>query len=442
MRRASAYRQRFSRNVGDVSGLPVNLVTYKGRYQQRQFSQEVNAALELDRLDLIGGLYYFVENGRETTESQSFGFLNPRGPAAQIVGRGTDADVRNGSFALYAQANYDLTERLRATAGFRYTWDDRRVILHTLANRDDPASCRVVRDIPGGPCDQTRERGFTYPAWTAGLDYQASDTLFLYAKTSGASMAGGWNVRDAISPAFDPESVRDVEAGFKADLFDRRLRTNVAVFHAWQSGVQRIANAFNPALNSLTQYIQNAGSARTYGAEFEGTALLWRGMEVNGSLSVLRARYRSFFADQLVGGRPVSVDRSDERFPQAPELTFSIGATQAIDTRVGELTLHADYAYVSERVFFQDTASPLQPPAVQAEFARANELGIIPGYGLLNGRIALRLDDPALEIAIWARNLGNRRYLNMLSNFYSAFGPVIGYPGAPRTFGGTMTFNW
>src|SRR3546814_19232734 len=83
--------------------------------------------------------------------------------------------------------------------------------------------------------------------------------MFVYAKTSGASMAGGWNLRDSIAPAFKPENVRDVEAGFKADLFDRKLRFNVAIFHAWQSDVQRNIRTFDPVFQSLRSEERRVG---------------------------------------------------------------------------------------------------------------------------------------------------------------------------------------
>src|SRR3546814_2109853 len=62
-------------------------------------------------------------------------------------------------------------------------------------------------------CNQVQKAKFDYPAWTAGIDYQATDDLFLYAKTSGAAKAGGWNIRAGALPAFKPEKVKDVEAG-------------------------------------------------------------------------------------------------------------------------------------------------------------------------------------------------------------------------------------
>src|SRR3546814_1462486 len=69
-------------------------------------------------------------------------------------------------------------------------------------------------------------------------DLCSSDLIFSYAKTSGAYMAGGFNLRQGSLPAFKPEGVKDIEFGIKADWFDKRLRTNIAVFHSWQSDVR------------------------------------------------------------------------------------------------------------------------------------------------------------------------------------------------------------
>src|SRR3546814_7093630 len=86
-------------------------------------------------------------------------------------------------------------------------------------------------------CNQVQKAKFDYPAWTAGIDYQATDDLFLYAKTSGAAKAGGWNIRAGALPAFKPEKVKDVEAGIKATRSEEHtselqslMRISYAVF--------------------------------------------------------------------------------------------------------------------------------------------------------------------------------------------------------------------
>src|SRR5690606_3570941 len=124
-----------------------------------------------------------------------------------------------------------------------------------------PAQCIVSSpDVPG-VCAQTDSARFDYPAWTLGLDYQVNDGLFIYAKTSGASMSGGWNVRSTVAPAFDPEDVRDVEVGFKADMLDNRVRLNAALFYSEQTDQQRFVNEWDPVTNSTTQYVRNAGES-------------------------------------------------------------------------------------------------------------------------------------------------------------------------------------
>src|SRR3546814_19975462 len=55
--------------------------------------------------------------------------------------------------------------------------------------------------------------------------------------------------------------------------------------------------------------------------------------------------------------KPFDVDRSGEKIPQAPRLTWNIGATQVIPISFGQLSVHADYAYISRRAAYQNTAA-------------------------------------------------------------------------------------
>src|SRR3546814_14453992 len=91
-------------------------------------------------------------------------------------------------------------------------------------------------------------------------------------------------MRAGALPAFKPEKVKDVEAGIKATWLDNRLRTNIAGFHTWKSDNQAVVNAVVPGVG-VTQFIQNNGSTRVWGAEFEVIAVPWEGMEITSSLS-------------------------------------------------------------------------------------------------------------------------------------------------------------
>jgi iron complex outermembrane receptor protein len=297
-------------------------------------------------------------------------------------------------------------------------------------------------------CHDDYKAKFSYPSWTAGLDYRLTDQVFVYAKTSGASLAGGFNNRTAPpgTAAFNPEHVHDVETGFKGDFLDHKLRTNVAVFYEWRDGVQNIVVDYIPGIGS-TQYVRNAGNVRSYGGEFEGTLLPWHGMEIIGNVAYLHSRYEkgSFIAEGIDG----IVDHSNEVVQQAPKWTWSIGATQTFDTSLGKLSFHADYAYVSDRAYYADTPDLTDPTltaaakqALIAEYAASNKLSIIKGYGLLNGRVALEMEHPNLEIALWARNLAGKHYFTNEFPTYTGLGYIIKYRGDPRTFGATATFRF
>ena len=452
----TAYRENFTQNVLDLDSLPVNLVSFYSLYDQRQFSQELQLSGSTGKLDWIGGAIYFEESSTEFANSKSFGFLDPTAPP----GRGTSGDTDNRSIGVFGQLNYNFTDRLRATAGLRYTWDRRSIVRHPLLNIQTGA-CAIPaadRDVPGGPCDQTQSADFDYPAWVFSLDYEVANDLFVYAKTSGAAMAGGWNLRGNFAPFFSPEKVRDVEVGFKADLLDGRLRTNVAAFHMWQNGAQRVVARFDPVFQSSTQYVVNAGKSRLYGLEFEGTLVPWEGMTIEGDFAYLNASYvdGSFLEDQIiantgpvpagcVAGTPGNIvctaDRSGEDIPYAPKYNWSIGATQEVPTSFGSLSFHADYSYVSSKAIYSATAADQQPQAIKDQYARATELGRIEGYGLLNGVIKASIGEN-VELSVWGRNLTDKDYVSNVGNYYLAFGPVIGVTAPPRTYGATFAVSW
>src|SRR3546814_5502655 len=98
---------------------------------------------------------------------------------------------------------------------------------YTTLFRSNGTCLLNTTDTPG-VCAATRSGTFDYLSYTLGVDYQATDDLFLYAKTSRAYRAGGFNIR-SVGPSFEPEKVTDYELGVKADIVPRILRANAAV---------------------------------------------------------------------------------------------------------------------------------------------------------------------------------------------------------------------
>lgn len=290
------------------------------------------------------------------------------------------------------------------------------------------------------------------------MDWQASDDLFLYVKTSAAAKAGGWNIRAGSLPSFKPEKVKDVEVGLKADFLDNRLRTNVALFHLWKSDNQATVSAVVPGIG-VTQYIQNNGDARIWGAEFEVAATPWKGMELTASLSLMDGKYKagSFQETQavpsavplegcVVGSATTQlceVDLSELPLIQLPKRQFTIGATQQFRIQEGTLSITGNYAYIGSQYFNAVKAADQQSQAVKDQYAAETAYGRARGYGVFNARLAYGLDNPQIELAAFVRNIGNKKYLNRrYSDLYRQLGFVAEYPGEPRSWGLELTYEF
>ncbi|MDB5686804.1 MAG: TonB-dependent receptor, partial [Rhizorhabdus sp.] len=380
---------RHSENVGlaDTDGSPApTLATFAGS-KSDYASQELQISGDVtDALSFIAGGYYGHEDGTEYSRSQIF--------AGRL--RDSTADVVNKTFGLFAQAYYDITDTLRAAGGFRYTWDKRDSVLHNaqvlglpydavVAGTPFGINCTVKADSPptATTCNQTQRVDFDYPAWTFGLDWQATSDLFVYAKTSAAAKAGGWNLRAGGLPAFAPEKVRDVELGAKSDLFDHHVRLNAALFHTWKKGNQAVVNAFAPGIG-VTQYIQNNGDVRIWGLESELTVIPWTGMELGGNMSLMDGKYRkgSFQETQIIAGSGCTnpagvangcvVDLSDLPLIQLPKRQFNLSARQTFELPDGDLSVQGSWAYVSSQHYNTVKAAVQQSAAAKAQYAVEN----------------------------------------------------------------------
>jgi iron complex outermembrane receptor protein len=439
----TGYRESRANDSLDLTGTPTGGGAFVSEYVNRQFSEEIQLAGKIGSIDYQTGAIYFVESGTERSDSAIF-YNAPIAAYARNL-----SNYRSQSIGAFAQLNYHVTDALRLTGGFRYTWDTRNIDRHAIADWRQPAAnqkCTVGANsglvASVAPCTNFETRTFQYPAWTFGIDYKVQKGLFIYAKTSGAAMAGGFNSRPVpagFSSSFSPERVKDVEIGFKGDFFDRKLRTNVAFFLAKQTDVQRIVNAIfvNAAgAQTLTQFVSNSGKVHTKGFEFEGTGQPWQGMEVTASAAYLDAAYDA--GSRIEAG----VDRSGEPVTQAPKWTWSLGATQSVETEFGKLAFHADYAYVSTRAFDAATPAVGASAASIAAIAVANNASLIRGYGLLSGRITLTHKATGVELTAWGKNILNQANYTNVFNSYTGIGTTAQYQGAPRTFGFTAAYKF
>jgi iron complex outermembrane recepter protein len=153
--------------------------------------------------------------------------------------------ITDESKAIFAHFEYDLTESLGLEVGLRYTEDEFEACIGTAANGQfngrDPAqpsegACRSgdeTQIVNSGVVELSSDE----PTWNVGLNWQATDDIFVYGVVRHGYRAGGANgpiYSGLMEPyqTFDPETIDSIEVGFKADwnIGGWLARTNIAYF--------------------------------------------------------------------------------------------------------------------------------------------------------------------------------------------------------------------
>ena len=392
----TAYRDLKVHTLSDFDTTPSPLFFSEANGHIKQFSQEAQLFGSNGALDWMLGGFYFVEKGPEKYDIFG-GFLS------------YDSHIRHESWAPYSQLTYHFNEKLRLTGGVRYTQDNRDLTASNTLGGGCFINVSELDDVAG--CVSRKDVSDNYLSYSASLDYQVSDELFLYARTGMAHKSGGFNKTNSGLEPFGPEKVTDYEVGVKSDFFDRHLRINMAVFTSEYKDMQRPSTSDSTGVPIVL--VQSVGEARISGAEMEVTAIPFEGLELYGNIGLLDPEYTDF--------SDASGDRSDEPFTRVSKTTWSLGATYELPVSYGIYTLHADYGHQSSKYFFP---SPLTKE---------------PDYGVLNVRLSVELTDPRLEIALWGRNLTETEYLVENLDFIAAAQVNPGFPGEPRTYGVSVT---
>jgi len=440
----TAYRGVKTASLNPFAGSPYLLTgplvaPVEGNFiSQRQFSQELQLTGKAfaERLDWILGGFFFRESGYDHSRSRT---LYPLNTALNFL----DADLVHKSYAAYGQATWHVTDAIRITGGLRYTEDHRKAVRFNRSERPVGSGAFVCTLAPatidaGTSCQATNTAKFDYLSYTAGVDWQIDSGAFLYAKTSRAYRSGGFNTRavlGGLAAGFGPERVTDYEIGAKLDLLDRKVRFNVAAYMSDYTGIQRGIPILTPGSLVLASGTQNAAEGKIHGIETELTVLPFRGFQLGVSTSYLHTKYTDF---TILTSATTRTDVSKTPFPFAPKFSYSINADYTVPVGEVELNLHADFSHRSAT--FTQTF-PYIGPGLFGE--THPDVGKIPGYGLLNGQAAVNFMENQLEIAVYGRNILQKKYYSRtLSLEDTALGTTSYLPGEPRTYGVRATYKF
>ena len=274
------------------------------------------------------------------------------------------------------------------------------------------------------------------------LHHNFTDAIAGYASFSRGYKGGGFNLdRNFASiftggspnTSFAAELVDAYELGAKTTWFGGDFLFNIAAYHNEYENFQ--LNTFN----GIQFVVTSVPSVEVDGVEIDST---WRtpieGLSLQGGVAYNDARYGEDCTPALSCGgwvqsnrNPITAEPTLLRLPgsqltNSPEWTATTAITyhRPIGSLMG--LFYLDARYVGD----QNTGSDLPPSKEQ------------PAYTLVNGRIGIGPADERWSLEVWARNLTDEDYGQIMFDVplqLGTAGPTQGaFLGDPRTYGVTL----
>jgi len=374
----TAYQTTNGVSRGDIDGgnmtngpgfIPFPSDTADGIKDLDQITQEVRLASDAGGpVTWQAGAYYFDSRMVLRTDP---GFVAP-----------TELRHENTSWAVFGQASYEVSDDLKLTAGLRWTSDEK-----SLTN--------IVAPIPFAKINVSDEQ----VSWDLSAFYDVSDTVGLYGRVARGFRGPTIQGRDVAffgAPSVaQSETILSWEAGFKSELFDRRVRLNGAVFTYTVNDPQFTAVGGSGNIVRLL----NAKEGGAWGFELDGEWV------VNENL-LLTAGYS--YADTEIKDNALAVGvcaqctvtdplNSQNRalingnpFPNAPEYMFDVSARYSVSLgNGGELFAFTDWSVQGKTNLFLYESKEF---VTDGNF----EGGLKVGYAR---------EDGSWEVALFGRNI-------------------------------------
>jgi iron complex outermembrane receptor protein len=416
----TAWRQSFFFFPLDTDQTPVDILSITATADTQQFSQELQLSSgPSEILKWVTGVYFY--HARDKWDPLIIGFgpsvISPV-PGLPVSIIENDSQGTN-SMAGYAQATWTLLPGTNATAGLRYTYEDKKLAgAQEFSIADSPGP---TTPIPPPAAGIPSESSFNNLSYRVAFDQKLSRSILGYISYNTGFKSGGYNLTLATNPVYQPETIRSAEIGLKSDLFDEHLRLNVAAFHYNYSNIQ--VGRFT----SGTEAIYNGAAAKIYGLDLDADYVLSPELTLSGGLSYLHDRFTSFpDADFFVpgggcvpvaAGVPCAGNAAGHKLAYSPTLTYNISGNYRHRFSAGSLSVNVTY-YHSSRFY-----------------AAPDDYLYQDGFGILNSSITWTDPSSRYSIKVWGKNLGNTVYATSLVEANQ--GPLRAL-GSPLTYGVTF----
>lgn len=338
---------------------------------------------------IVGG--YYIHTDRKLRTRAFFDLDNTAGqiddPALRLVDLNEDND--NAAWAIFGQAEVDITDALSAAVALRYDRDRREQM-----------------DLNSG---LIREASFDSVQPKITLTYRADDDRLIYASWGTGFRSGGFNAPGI--PIFADETLDTFEAGVKTRWADGRLVVNGAFFYSFVDDFQ----FFFVDAATASQVISNIDEVEIFGFELEFQALLAEGFEVFGALGT---------TDSEITASSLFPGSVGNKTPKTTDYTLNLGFQYRRELANGVAGfLRVDYEHRGNKAWQIDNDD------IQKELDFVN--------------LRVGVEGERWGLYFWGRNLTDEQ-------FYTDFNPMqfsgldvdLAFLGPPRSFGAEGRFRF
>ena len=387
------------------------------------WSQEVRLASAQDRKFrwLVGAYYLETDRFVATSNCADVGLGSPRitrspdfnsqiCPTLSYFGD----DNQNTAWAVFGQANYDVSDQIEASFAIRYDKDKR-------VDRVSPDVQGSVASPPLPIPGEVKRKTFSQAQPKFTLRYKPSDDLTVFGTWGIGFRSGGFNqsgtgVSAGLSPSLDQypaEKTESFEVGFKSKLLNNRLTFNAAAFTTILDNMQYFL--FVPA--TTAQILVPIEKSRLSGFELEASLHAADGLDLFSSFGYTHTKINAYALNPAVAGNWV---------PYVPRTTFNVGGQYRYPV--------TDSVALFGRVDYQLRGKEYGDPGNSAP---RNSVG------LLNFRLGAEDADRTWALTGWVRNATNKKYnAEALPLDFGGAISTLAHIAPPRTWGVELRYNF
>jgi iron complex outermembrane receptor protein len=354
----------------------------------------------------------------------------------------TTYDIISASLALFAQADWAITEKLHLLPGIRYNKDTKKVnysrVTYGGLQTTDAAMLALKNGVYsnqtfGIDANEDNFSGQLTLQYKLNKNVNTFGTYSLSYKPIGVNVGGLPTANGKVLTELatvKPEAVRHLEFGIKTKPSASSV-LNVVFHNTNIKDYQTQVQTPEPGVNR--GYLANAEQVRVIGFEVDGSIRVNNHFTFNGAFAYTDGKYVKFTNAPVpieeVGGSSAFKDISGGVLPGISKYAGSLGTE--ITEKGSLLGLKGNY-FGGLDVYYRSTFSSSPSPSQFLD---------IEGYALLNGRVGFRASN-GISIFVWGRNLGNKDYYEQLLVAPGSAGQIGGILGDPRTYGVTLRYTF